>query len=263
MQGDEYLQAAEEAARSAGRVLLDWRGKFSVRLKGRADLVTDADLDAQKTIRDLLLGRFPDHGFLGEEEGHSANRDGEYRWIVDPLDGTTNYVHGVPFYAVSIGLEHHGKLLAGVIYDPERDHCYRAAAGQGAWLGDERLSVSQPESLDDALVVTSFPPGVERSDRQVENFLRVLVRSQAVRRTGSAAMNLAYVAAGKFDAFWSTSLHPWDLAAGVLLVAEAGGRTTRIEGGEFDLMQPELLSTNGTGLHEAIASCFASGNSRD
>jgi myo-inositol-1(or 4)-monophosphatase len=258
VQLDQYLQAAEEAARAGGRVLLGWAGKFDVRLKGRADLVTSADLDSQKTIRDLLLGRFPDHGFLGEEEGNRANRDGEYRWIVDPLDGTTNYVHGVPFYAVSIALERRGKPLVGVIYDPVRNHCYRAAAGMGAWLDDEPLRVSQTDSLDDALVVTSFPPGVGRRDRQVEHFLRVLVRSQSVRRTGSAAMNLAYVAAGRFDAFWSNSLHPWDLAAGVLLVAEAGGRTTGIEGDRFEIASPELLASNGTHLHEVLTALFSS-----
>lgn len=267
MQLERYLEVAERAARQAGQVLRDWKGKFDVREKARADLVTDADLAAQERIRSILLEQFPDHGFLGEEQQNGTTSSGprpndgaaaEFRWIVDPLDGTTNYVHQVPFYSVSIALEHNGRPLVGVVYDPVRDACFRAAEGQGAWEGTERLEVSRVESLEEALVVTSFPPGVRRTDQQVEYFLRVLTRTQSVRRTGSAALNLAYVASGQFDAFWSTSLKAWDLAAGILLVAEAGGRTSDLDGRSRPLEEPRLLSTNGTRLHDELVQLFAS-----
>ncbi|MFW6125305.1 MAG: inositol monophosphatase family protein [Pirellulales bacterium] len=250
MELDNYLAVAERAARDAGRLLRQWRGKFDVREKAPADLVTDADLAAQQCIRDILLGEFPDHGFLAEEEGTAADRPGTLRWIVDPLDGTTNYVHGVPFYAVSIGLEREGRPIVGVLYDPVRDACFRAAEGKGTWCGQQRLIVSTASSLHEALVVTSFPPGIRRSDKQVEYFLRVLGQAQSVRRTGSASLNLAYIAMGKFDAFWSTSLSAWDMAAGVLLVTEAGGRCTDLDGSPLRLEGRRLLATNGTTLHE-------------
>ena len=250
---DAYLDTAEGAAREAGKLLVHWEGQLRVRSKGRADLVTDADLAAQRTIREVVLDRFPDHGFLAEE-GEARSTGQEFRWIVDPLDGTTNYVHGYPFYAVSIALERAGELLVGVVYDPLRDECFRAARGQGAWLAEQALKVSRTGSLADALVVTSFPPGVQRGDEQVEYFLRVLERGQSVRRTGSAALNLAYVTSGRFDAFWATSLYPWDVAAGVLLVNEAGGRCTTLEGQPYHPDSPRLLVSNGTVLHDEIQS---------
>lgn len=249
----EFLQAAEDAARQAGQILRSWSSRFTVREKSRANLVTEADFAAQQAIAELLSSRFPQHGLLGEEDlGHDLP-EAEYRWIIDPLDGTTNYVHGFPYYAVSIGLEHQGELIAGVVFDPVRDELFMAAKGQGATLNRRRLKCSDVASLDQALVIASLPVATTTSDVAVRRFLDVLPHAQSVQRTGSAAMNLAYLAAGRLDGFWSTSLKPWDMAAGVLLVTEAGGRITQVNGDSFRLAQPDLLASNGSGIHSEIS----------
>ena len=249
---DEFVAIAEQAARRGGEILKNWEGQLGVRSKGRADLVTEADLASQKAIRELVLGKFPDHGFLGEEDPVEPEGK-EFVWVVDPLDGTTNYVHRCPFYSVSVALKRNDELMAGVVFDPELGESFCAARGHGAWLGTKRLRVSETNCLSDALVVTSFPPGVQKGDEQVRHFLNVLERGQSVRRTGSAALNLAYVAAGRFDAFWATSMHSWDVGAGVLLVAEAGGRCSQFNGQPYQIDDARLLSSNGTDLHEEIA----------
>ncbi len=249
----EFLQAAEDAARQAGQILRSWSSRFTVREKSRSNLVTEADFAAQKAIAELLGSRFPQHGLLGEEDlGHDLP-EAEYRWIIDPLDGTTNYVHGFPYYAVSIGLEHQGELIAGVVFDPVRDELFMAAKGQGATLNRRRLKCSDVASLDQALVIASLPVATATSDIAVRRFLDVLPHAQSVQRTGSAAMNLAYLAAGRLDGFWSTSLKPWDMAAGVLLVTEAGGRITQVNGDLFQLARPDLLASNGSGIHSEIS----------
>lgn len=249
----EFLQAAEDAARLGGQVLRSWSSRFTVREKSRANLVTEADLASQQAIADLLRSRFPQHGLLGEEDlGHDHART-DYCWIIDPLDGTTNYVHGFPYYAVSIGLEHRGELIAGVIFDPVRDELFMAASGQGASLNRRPLRCSEIATLDQAMVIASLPVGTSSSDLAVDRFLRVLPHVQTVQRTGSAALNLAYLAAGRLDAFWSSSLKPWDMAAGVLLVTEAGGRVTQIQGGAFRVHEPDLLASNGTGIHGELS----------
>ncbi|MBX3439905.1 MAG: inositol monophosphatase, partial [Planctomycetaceae bacterium] len=175
-----------------------------------------------------------------------------FRWIIDPLDGTSNYVHGFPYYAVSIGVEESGTLVAGAIYDPSRDEMFSAAAGQGAKLNGQPIHVSSRDTLSTALCMASLPVRTTRQDAAVQSFLRVLEVVQHVQRTGSAALNLAAVAAGRVEAFWSTSLKPWDMAAGVLLVREAGGCVSRTDGGAFQVDQPDLLASNGTGLHESL-----------
>ncbi|MBA2114302.1 inositol monophosphatase family protein [Bremerella alba] len=240
-----YLTSCEKAARAAGDVLNQWRGKFSVREKGRFDLVTDADDAAQKVIEEILTADFPDFEFLGEEgpSGLSRETGSPYCWIVDPLDGTMNYVHGLPNYAVSIGLTNAGKVIAGVIYDPVFDRCFKAEKGQGAYLNDEKLEVSTAQSLEESLIAFSFPTTVEKDSPVIQDFMNVLVKSQGIRRFGSAALNLAYVAAGQLDAYWAGFNKPWDVAAGVILVEEAGGVVQGFAHQPFNIDQPKIVAT--------------------
>lgn len=248
----EFLEVARRAARAGGQELRNWQGRFAVREKGPADLVTEADLAAQKAVRETLLSAFPDHGFLGEEEGASTvGRDG-YRWIVDPLDGTTNYVHGLAQFAVSIGLERSGRLLCGVVYDPSADECFAAAAGLGADVNGTPLRVSGVERLSQAMVAASFPPRVDRKNPVIAEFLNVVEQAQAVRRMGSSALNLCYVAAGRLDAYWAKDTKTWDVAAGWLLVREAGGVLTHYDGGEPDLANPRFLAAATESLHREL-----------
>lgn len=256
MHETEFLNVAREAARAAGRVLEEWAEKFTVSEKGPADLVTEADVAAQKVIHERLVTRFPTHGFLGEESLTHAGSS-EYRWIIDPLDGTSNYVHRFPFYAVSIGLERAGELLVGVVYDPNRDEMFSAIRGQGATANGRPLCVTRRTRVADCLLIASFPPGATATHPAIQRFLKVLPIAQSVQRSGSAAMNLAYVAAGRLDGFWSQSLKPWDMAAGALLVTEAGGRITRGDGGPFDVNYPDMLATNGTAMHDELATLLA------
>ena len=250
---DDFETVCEQAARAGGKALRDWAGRFAVREKGPADLVTEADLAAQDAIRDVLLGAFPRHGFLAEENLSLASRDDGYRWIVDPLDGTTNYVHGLPQYAVSIALEQHGRLLAGVVYNPVTDECFSAAEGRGARLNGEPLRVSQVAELSQALVAASFPAKVRREDPEIEDFLAVMLECQALRRLGSSALNLCYLAAGRFDAYWSRSTKAWDIAAGVLIVREAGGVVTGFGRLELDLADPRFIAAGTAALHAQLS----------
>jgi myo-inositol-1(or 4)-monophosphatase len=253
----EFLQACQEAARAGGAVLMQWRGKFKAREKGPSDLVTEADSASQERIRELLLSRFPDHGFLGEEDGTDiAPRDGRHRWIVDPLDGTVNYVHGVPNFAVSVALECDGQIIAGAVYDPSLDECFTAEAGGGAYLNGEPIRTSGATQLTEALVVASFPAGIRSGHPEIERFIRALVATQSLRRTGSAALNLSYLAAGRFDGYWATTTKIWDIAAGVLIVTEAGGALTSPEGGEVDLAKPRFVAAATPQLQQALRACL-------
>ncbi len=254
----EFIKVCEQAARAGGAVLLDWAGRFTVREKGPADLVTEADLASQAAIRSALLDRFPNHGFLAEEENASIpSRDDGYRWIVDPLDGTTNYVHGLPNYCVSIALEQHGKVLVATVYDPTAQECFTAVAGGGAFLNGKPLKVSAVERVSQALVAASLPTQVERESLEIAAFVEILLAAQAVRRLGSAALNLCYVAAGRLDAYWATATHCWDVAAGVLMVQEAGGVVTNLEGGELDLMRPRFVAASGRPLAAQLCELVA------
>jgi len=251
----EYLKSCEKAARAAGEVLADWQGKFRVREKGRADLVTEADEAAQAAIQEILFDDFPGFNFLGEEGGtphKDCDPESPYRWIVDPLDGTTNYVHGLPNYSVSIALEESGKLLAGVVYDPVHDLCFKSALGQGAWCNADRLSVTTARSLDEALIAASFPPNVTADSPEIRHFVNVLTKCQAIRRLGSAALNLAYVAAGYLDGYWAGAVKAWDVAAGVLLVQEAGGIVRGYHNQSLDLDHPKLVATCTAELQTAL-----------
>jgi len=256
---EDYLAVAEAAARAGGAVLNAWAGKFTVSEKGPADLVTEADVASQEAIYEVLQTRFPQHGFLGEEGLQSTSAQEKFRWLIDPLDGTSNYVHRFPYYAVSIALEHRGRLEAGVIYDPTRDELFAARRGRGATVNGAPLRVSRFARLSQAMVIASFPPGVTAESLAIRRFLTVLPHAQTIHRSGSSALNLAYVAAGRLDGYWSTSLKPWDMAAGALIVAEAGGRVTRLDGEPLDIEVPDLLCTNGTGIHEEL-STLLSGN---
>ena len=253
----EFLEAAESAARAGGAVLLEWRGRFEVREKGPSDLVTEADFAAQEAVRSLLLGTFPDHVFIGEESPSPVDPTHEYCWIVDPLDGTTNYVHGTPHYACSVALAHRGRPVAGAIFDPNAGECFTAALGGGAWLNGRRISTSQVNNLGQALVAASFSAHVTRDSPEIDQFNAVLVAAQSMRRTGSAALNLAYLAAGRFDAFWALSTKAWDVAAGVLLVEEAGGVVTDLDGGAFDLRRPHPVAASRPGLHREFREILA------
>jgi len=248
MLDETFCRTASEAARAAGDVLQQWAHKFTVREKGPANLVTEADFAAQETIVRLIRSRFPDHGFLGEEGLDESPRNQAFRWIIDPLDGTSNYVHRFPYYAVSIGLEYEGQIVLGVIFDPNRDELFAAERKKGASLNGRAIRPSAVTALAQAFVVASLPSAIDARDLSVLRLLRVLPHAQSLQRTGSAALNLAYVACGRIDGFWSSSLKPWDVAAGSLIVTEAGGAISRMDGGPFDPMLPDLLATNGSAL---------------
>lgn len=249
----ELLETACEAARIGGAILQEWRHKFTAREKNPADLVTEADVASEKAIYEFVSDRFPDHRFLGEEGLDKGDPESPLRWIIDPLDGTSNYVHGFPYYAVSIGVEEQGELVAGAVYDPTRDEMFTAASGQGAHLNGEPITVSPQEDLAHALCMASLPVKSDRSHPAVQQFLRILEAAQHVQRTGSAALNLCGVACGRVEAFWSTSLKPWDMAAGAIIVQEAGGQVTTTGGDTFDVNEPDVLATNGSHLHNELS----------
>jgi myo-inositol-1(or 4)-monophosphatase len=248
----EFGKICEETAMAAGEVLLQWAGRFHVKEKGRSDLVTEADLASQQVIRDKLLGAFPGHGFLAEENEQIPSRDQDYRWIVDPLDGTMNYVHGVPNYAVSIALAKGSDVVVGTVYDPTSRECFSAMRGRGAWLNGERISVSGTTDLAAALVAVSFATHVERGDPEISEFIEVMLKARGIRRMGSSALNLCYLAAGRFDGYWSKSTKIWDIAAGALLVREAGGVITAFDGGALDVERPQFVSAATPHLHRQI-----------
>jgi myo-inositol-1(or 4)-monophosphatase len=256
-----YLDSAREAARRGAVVLEEWRRRFRVQEKGRFDLVTEADLTSQQVIREFFHRRYPDHAFLGEEDQASHQRpgpDAPPTWIVDPLDGTTNYVHGCPIYAVSIGLQVAGELVVGVVLDPSRQELYSAAQGHGAWLGEQRLQTSTAGHLGEALLSTGFPTDLRGREDILAWWRHLSFHTQSLRRTGSTALNLAYVAAGRFDGFWAFDNNPWDVAGGVVLVREAGGAVTNIDGSPYDPYTPDALATNGP-LHPALLEMFRNG----
>ncbi len=240
------LTVCEAAARAGGRVLLDWVGRFAARHKGPRDLVTEADYASQREIRRIVGEAFPDHGFVGEEADDGAGQPPPgnpghggcgLRWIVDPLDGTTNYVHGFPAWCVSIALAHDDQLLAATIYDPLRDECFTAAAGAGARLNGEPIRAAAATEPAEAVVALSFPPHVTSDGPAVADFLAVLPAVHSVRRTGSTALNLAWLASGRLHAFWARRIACWDAAAGFLIVREAGGGVARF-GGDGDEVVP-------------------------
>lgn len=220
--------------------------------KGDVDLVTEADRASEKLITERLTAAFPEHGIYGEE-GARQRIESEYRWYVDPLDGTTNFAHGFPVFCVSLGLERRakghadeeGELVAGVIYDPMREEVFAAERGRGAWLNGRRVQVSGTAHLAESLLATGFPSRKRHVSPNIHFYQEITLRSHGVRRAGSAALDLAYTACGRLEGFWEFHLNPWDTAAGVLLVTEAGGTVTRFDGTAFRLDSEEVLATNG------------------
>ncbi len=260
---NKFLIEARTAAQKAGQLLkanIDKAAKVS--FKGEVDLVTDFDYKAQNLIFDYLSQRFPDHDFLGEE-GFQQQQRKNWRWIVDPLDGTTNYAHHFPIFCVSLALEWKGKIVLGVIYDPMREEMFSALKGHGAFLNDQRIYVSGVNDLDKSLVATGFPYDLRQSKiNNTNHFNNFLLRVQAIRRCGSAAMDLCYVACGRFDGFWELKLKPWDMAAGALIVEEAGGRITDFQNHEFSVFGSEILATNGL-IHLQMVEVLQLGNEKD
>jgi myo-inositol-1(or 4)-monophosphatase len=249
-----WIPQAAGIAREAGALLREFFAKgVETEYKGDVDLVTVADRTAEKLIRTRLAEVFPEHGVYGEE-GTRDRMEGEFRWYVDPLDGTTNFAHGFPQFCVSMGLEQRlaavapeldGTLVAGVIYDPMRDELYTAERGKGAWLNGKRIHVSRIPVLAESLVATGFPSRKRHESPNIHFYHEFTLRSHGVRRAGSAALDLAFVASGRLEAFWEFNLNPWDTAAGILLVEEAGGQITGFDGQPFQLNSREILASNG------------------
>jgi myo-inositol-1(or 4)-monophosphatase len=248
----ELLTICELAAQAGAEQLMAWRGRFQTREKAPRDLVTDADYASEQAVRRVIAEHFPDHGILGEEAAVMDQLDLPYCWVVDPLDGTINYAHGLPCYGVSVAVAHKGQLLAGVVFDPERNECFSATAGGGATLNGRPMAVSRAETVEESLVAVSFPPRLDDESLDLQAFMRVGPVCQAMRRTGSAALNLAYVACGRLDAHWAHEIHPWDAAAGVLLVREAGGAVSAADGQPFNLARADYLAASTAKLHERL-----------
>jgi myo-inositol-1(or 4)-monophosphatase len=249
------LNFAISVARDAGGVLVDRLGRaLQVSNKGAIDLVTEADVASEKLIIERIRSHYPRHAVLAEESGASeviGDVAAEWKWIIDPLDGTTNYAHGYPCFCVSIGLERNGKLELGVVYDPMRNEMFAAERGQGATLNDRPMRVSDVAELNRAMLCTGFPYDVRERPDFTREFSNFTMEAQAVRRDGSAALDLAYVACGRFDGFWEDGLNPWDIAAGVLLIEEAGGSVTDFRGGPLDIYSPRVIASNGL-VHQSM-----------
>ncbi len=250
----EYLDTCEKAVRAAGAAIRGWIGKTSVQHKGPADFVTEADFAAQEVVKSTVLRAFPQHSVLGEEDqlaGDTPSKT-EYRWVVDPLDGTTNFVHGIPHYAVSLALQHHGQILVGAVLDPSLNECFTAAAGQGAFLNGRPIRTSSAKRLSEVIAGTGFPANLQPDSPDLLVFNKALFRCQGVRRTGSASLNLCDVAAGRLGVLWGFSTKIWDIAAGVLLIREAGGVVTSPEGGPVDLGTGRFLASANQDLHQQL-----------
>ena len=250
------LNFVVQVARDAGNVLVDRLGRaLQVSNKGAIDLVTEADLASEKLIIERIRSHYPRHAILAEESGSSEDSGNpsaaEWKWIIDPLDGTTNYAHGYPCFCVSIGVERAGKLELGVVYDPMRNEMFAAERGQGATLNARPVRVSKVDDLGRAMLCTGFPYNVRERPDFARDFTNFTMHAQAVRRDGSAALDLAYIACGRFDGFWEDGLNPWDLAAGVLLIEEAGGKVTDFNGTALDIYSAKVMASNGL-IHDSM-----------
>ena len=267
---ESFLPDMSAIAREAGALLMDYfHQHLKIEYKGEADLVTAADRASEALIRDRIRQKWPTHDVLGEEQGLS-DQGSDYRWYVDPLDGTTNFAHGYPVFCVSIGLEHRrlqqrapgqessgaeSGRIAAVVYDPARDELFAAEQGRGAWLNGETIRVSKTSALQESLLATGFPSQKRHKNPNIHFYHQITLHTHGVRRAGSAALDLCNVASGRYDGFWEFNLNPWDTAAGVLIVEEAGGRVTRFDGSPFELNSRETLASNGL-LHEALLDEF-------
>src|SRR5215831_15669788 len=246
---NHYLDIAIETALEAGQILREeFERPPDIAYKGDVDLVTQADKRSERTIVAKISQYFPDHS-ISAEEGLGHVRSSEFRWHVDPLDGTTNFAHKYPCFSVSIALAQNGSVLAGVVYNPISHELFAAASGKGATLNGKPISVSEVATLSTSLLCTGFPVHKRRASNNIHYYYNFTLRSHGVRRDGSAALDLASVACGRFDGFWELGLNPWDVAAGILIVEEAGGRVTNFKGEPFDIYNPPILASNGL-IHE-------------
>lgn len=248
-----FIQLAESAARLAGETLLKARRNLNVEFKGEGghNLVSNADREAESVIKTLILEKFPQHQILAEESGLHKN-DSPCKWVIDPLDGTTNFIHGFPFFCVSIGLEINGAVELGVVFDPVRREMFSAERGKGAFLNGNPIRVSEERDLQKSLLVTGFSYDIrENPEKNFDHFYSFSLQGQAVRRTGSAALDLCYTAAGIFDGYWELTLSPWDMAAGSLIVQEAGGVVTDLDGNRFSIYQKNVIASNSL-IHDQM-----------
>ena len=245
----------QSIAREAGGLLMShFQRQIKIEYKGDADLVTIADRQSEALILDQIRKQFPGHDVMGEE-GSRIDVGSDYKWYVDPLDGTTNFAHGFPVFCVSLAVEHQGQRFAGVVYDPTRDEMFSAAGGKGAQLNGKKIRVSSTSKLSESLVGTGFPSHKRHKNPNIYFYHRITLRTHGVRRAGSAALDLCNVACGRFDAFWEFNLNPWDTAAGVLIAEEAGARVTNFSGGPFERESRETLASNGL-VHDALLQEF-------
>jgi myo-inositol-1(or 4)-monophosphatase len=240
---DDIIQISKEA----GELIKNAFGKaHSIEFKtNELNLVTETDKASEKLITDFIKKKYPSHGILAEE-GSETNRSAEYLWVIDPLDGTTNFAHGLPIFAVSIGVQKNSETIAGVVYDVMRDVIYSAEKSSGSFLNGKKISVNKNKNLGHGVLVTGFPYDIRQNpDKAIERFIAFLKQARAIRRLGSAAIDFCYVASGVFDGFWEVSLHPWDICAGKLIVEEAGGVVTDFNGNKIDIYSKRILATNG------------------
>jgi myo-inositol-1(or 4)-monophosphatase len=252
-----YLETAVDIAREAGALLSSYfERRVPFELKGDFDLVTEADRASEKLVVERLRSHFPSHSIVAEEGGGHESPS-EYRWYVDPLDGTTNFAHGFPMFNVTMGLERGGEMIAGIIYDPLRQELFSAERGSGAYLNNRRIKVSQCRRLEDSLASTGFPSRKRHLNINIHFYHQMAMASHGVRRTGSAALDLAYVACGRLDAFWEFGLKPWDMAAGSLIVREAGGAVSDMRGGPHSVTSSNDLLADNRAVHDQILALFA------
>ncbi|HKE21928.1 MAG TPA: inositol monophosphatase family protein [Bryobacteraceae bacterium] len=252
-----YLETAVEIAREAGALLAHYfERRVAVETKGEFDLVTEADRASEKLVVERLRTHFPSHSIVAEEGGGHTNASSEYCWFVDPLDGTTNFAHGFPVFNVTMGLARAGEMIAGVVYDPLRQEMFAAERGAGAYLNNRRIHVSSTKRIGESLSSTGFPSRKRHHNINIHFYYQVAMASHGVRRTGSAAVDLAAVAAGRLDYFWEFGLKPWDMAAGILLVSEAGGKVTDMKGDPLSVTSSDHLLADNGALHEEVLEAF-------
>lgn len=252
----QYLETAVEIAREAGALLANYlERRVGYEYKGEFDLVTEADRASERLVVERLRTHFPAHAIVGEE-GFGHETASEYRWFVDPLDGTTNFAHSFPMFNVTLGLQRAGETIAGVVYDPIRQEMFMAERGSGAYMNNRRIKVSGTKRLSDSLASTGFPSRKRHHNVNIHFYYQLAMASHGVRRTGSAAIDLAYVACGRLDFFWEFGLKPWDMAAGTLLVEEAGGRVTDMRGAAHTITGSDHLLADNGALHEEVLAMF-------